>query len=95
MAYYPTRRVTVIARDPSVQVRGALLRSSVEIPNEELQAGPRGYRVHVVDYDSSTGTLYRTLTKPANRTDGPPHDTSGKATRPPPLLPCTTDKEQR
>ena len=79
MAYYPTRRVTVIARDPSVQVRGALLRSSVEIPNEELQAGPRGYRVHVVDYDSSTGTLYRTLTKPANRTDGPPHDTFEKA----------------
>ena len=79
MPYYPTRRVTVIARDPSVQVRGALLRASVEIPNEELQAGPRGYRVQVVDYDSSTGALYRTVTKPANRADGPPGDPFEKA----------------
>jgi hypothetical protein len=79
MPYYPTRRVTVIARDPSVQVRGALVRACVEIPNEELQAGPRGHRVQVVDYDSSTGALYRTVTKPANRADRPPADPFEKA----------------
>jgi hypothetical protein len=74
MPYYPTRRVTVIARDPSVQVHGAIVRTAVEIPNEELQAGPRGYRVQVVDYDSSTSILYKTLTAPPNRADGPPAD---------------------
>jgi hypothetical protein len=74
MPYYPTRRVTVIARDPSVQVRGAIVRASVEVPNEELQAGPRGYRVQVVDFDSSTGILYKTLIDPPNRSDGPPPD---------------------
>jgi hypothetical protein len=74
MRYYPTRRVTVIARDPSVQIRGAMVRTAVEIPNEELQAGPRGYRVQVVDYDSSTGILYKTVPAPPNRDHGPPDD---------------------
>ncbi len=79
MPYYPTRRVTVIARDPSVQVHGAIVRTAVEIPNEELQPGPRGYRVQVVDYDSSTGVLYKTVTGPPNRSDGPPADPFARA----------------
>ena len=74
MSYFPTRRATVIAMDPSVRVRGALLRASIEIPNEELQPGPGGYRVQVVDYDASTGTLYRTVTAPANSAAAPPPD---------------------
>jgi len=74
MRYYPTRRLTIIARDPSVQVNGSIVRASVEIPNEELASGPGGYRVQVVDYDSSTGILYRTMMAPPNRSDGPPDD---------------------
>ena len=31
-----------------------MLTTEVEIPAEQLDAGPRGYRVHVIDYDSST-----------------------------------------
>ncbi len=72
--YFPTRQVTVIARDPGVQTRGSIVRTSIEIPNEELQPGPRGYRVQVVDYDASTGILYKTVTAPPNRADGPPAD---------------------
>ena len=54
-----TRKLTIIAQDPSVRVKGKILRTEVEIPAEELQPGPWGYRVHTVDYDSSTETLYK------------------------------------
>ena len=54
MSYHPTRKLTVLALDPSVKSRGKILRTEVEIPNEYLAAGPRGHRVFVVDYDSST-----------------------------------------
>jgi hypothetical protein len=58
MSYYPTRKLTVLALDPSVQVDGKLFRTQVEIPNEVLDRGPRGYRVHVIDYDSTRDALY-------------------------------------
>ena len=58
MPYYPTRKLTVIALDPSVKTGGRILRTQLEIPNELLDAGPRGYRVHVIDYDSSSDSLY-------------------------------------
>ena len=54
-----SRVVTIIAQDPSVRVRGKILTADVEIPAEELLPGPRGYRVSVIDYDSSTGVLYQ------------------------------------
>lgn len=54
MSYHPTRKLTVLALDPSVRSRGKILRTQVEIPNEYLAAGPRGHRVFVIDYDSST-----------------------------------------
>ena len=54
-----TRKLTIIAQDPSIRVKGKILRSEVEIPAEELQPGPWGYRVQTLDYDSSTGTLYK------------------------------------
>jgi hypothetical protein len=60
--------------DPSVEADGRIVRTTVEIPNEELLEGPRGYRVQVADYDSSTGTLYRTMLHPPNSCDGPPAD---------------------
>lgn len=56
-----TRRLTVVAQDPSVKVNGKILRAQVEVPEEDLHAGPRGYRVQVIDYDASTGKLYRPL----------------------------------
>ena len=59
-----TRKLTIIAQDPSIRVKGKILRTEVEIPAEELQPGPWGYRVHVVDYDSSTETLYKPLEYP-------------------------------
>jgi hypothetical protein len=54
-----TRKLTIIAQDPSVKVKGQILRTEIEIPAEDLQPGPWGYRVHTVDYDSSTETLYK------------------------------------
>jgi len=69
-----TRKLTIIAQDPSVMVNGKILRTEVEIPAEELQPGPWGYRVHTVDFDSSTDTLYQPLKYPAlkDRANGDP-----------------------
>jgi hypothetical protein len=54
-----TRKLVVIAQDPSVKgLNGKILTTEIEIPAEELSPGPRGYRVHVVDYDTSTDTFY-------------------------------------
>lgn len=54
-----TRNLWVIAQDPSVlDANGEILTTQLEIPAETLAPGPRGYRVHVIDYDSSTNTLY-------------------------------------
>jgi hypothetical protein len=74
MASPPARRtqiLTIIAQDPSVKIRRrnpdtnkeeeVILTAQVEIPAEELAPGPRGYRVQVIDYDSSSGVLYPPL----------------------------------
>jgi hypothetical protein len=57
--------MTVVAQDPSVTIgaRGKrkgprILMSKVTVPAEILAAGPRGYRVHVVDYDATTGRYH-------------------------------------
>jgi hypothetical protein len=54
-----TRRLTIFAQDPSVKVGGRILTAEVDIPAEEIAPGPRGYRVQIIDYDSSTGVLYQ------------------------------------
>ncbi|MCA1604053.1 MAG: hypothetical protein LC775_00875, partial [Acidobacteria bacterium] len=41
-----------------------MLTTEVDIPAEELAPGPRGYRVQVVDYDTSSGLLYQPLDYP-------------------------------
>ena len=57
-----TQQLTIIAQDPSVTVDdGKILTTQISIPAEELAPGPRGYRVQVIDYDSSTGVLYPPL----------------------------------
>jgi hypothetical protein len=54
-----TRLLTIVAQDPSVKVNGKILTTQVEIPAEEIAPGPRGYRVQVIDYDTSSGVLYQ------------------------------------
>jgi hypothetical protein len=56
-----TRTLTVIAQDPSIKFRGQMLTTELTVPAEELLAGPCGYRVNVIDYDASTGTLYKPM----------------------------------
>lgn len=73
MAVYsqPTRRpLTVIAQDPGVRTEGRkILMTRVQVPAERLAAGPRGHRVHVVDFDTSANKFYR----PAEVADGDPY----------------------
>lgn len=52
-----TRKLRILAQDPTVMVGTKILSTEVDVPDEELQPGPRGYRVFVVDYDISTGKL--------------------------------------
>lgn len=55
-----TRRLTVLGQDPSVTARdGRALTVTVNVPVEALAPGPRGARIHVVDFDASTNTFYR------------------------------------
>lgn len=59
-----TREFTIVALDPGVRRRGEVLTARVSIPKEALAPGPRGHRVHVVDYDATTHTLYAASAKP-------------------------------
>ena len=55
-----TREIRIVAQDPSVKGSGGtILTTLVRVPYEELDEGPRGYRVSVIDYDASTDLLYR------------------------------------
>lgn len=53
-----TRRLTIIAQDPSVRFKGVPLLADVEVPTERLATGPRGYRVHVIDFDATENAIY-------------------------------------
>ncbi len=58
----PTRRLTILGQDPTLRDRaGRIVTAQVHVPNEQLSAGPRGYRVHVIDYDASADRLYAPL----------------------------------
>ena len=57
----PTRKLTIVAQDPSIRVGNKILTSQVEVPFESLSDGPIGHRVGVVDYDATTDTLYKPL----------------------------------
>jgi hypothetical protein len=73
MPYYPTRKLTILALDPSVRDDGRILRTQIETPNESLDAGPR---VHVIDYDATAGAWRAPARHPArvNCGSAPPHD---------------------
>jgi hypothetical protein len=53
-----TQKLTIIAQDPAVRRNGRILTAEIEIPAEEILAGPCGYRVNVIDYDSTSNILY-------------------------------------
>lgn len=54
------RSLTVLAQDPSVRAPGGkALTTTVSIPAERLEPGPKGHRIHVIDYDASSTSLYR------------------------------------
>lgn len=54
------RSMTIIAKDPFFVTgpRKQIITTQVRIPWEGLGDGPRGYRVYVVDYDSSRKVFY-------------------------------------
>jgi hypothetical protein len=54
-----TRELTILGQDPSLRMRsGRIVRARIAIPAERLDPGPRGYRVSIVDYDSTHDVLY-------------------------------------
>jgi hypothetical protein len=56
-----------VAQDPSIRVNGNILTAQVDIPAEEISPGPRGYRVQVIDYDTSARILYQPIDYPSLR----------------------------
>src|SRR5262249_2570606 len=77
-----TRTLTVIAQDPSVKFREQVLTTRLTVPAEELLAGPCGYRVNVIDYDASTGTLYKPMSYGRSLDDTRVRSRSNKAAAP-------------
>ena len=67
-----TKRVLdVVAVDPAFTGEGGrVVMSRVEVPNESIDPGPQGYRVHVVDYDSRLGRFYRPDSREFGRSAG-------------------------
>jgi hypothetical protein len=53
------RTLTVLAQDPSIATKsGKAITTRVTVPAETLMPGPKGHRVHVIDFDTSTGRHY-------------------------------------
>jgi hypothetical protein len=65
--------MSVIAQDPSFRTRDGkhILMAKVTVPAEIVAPGPRGYRVHVIDYDSTTGRYHGAHALPAEYEDEP------------------------
>ncbi len=58
------RRVQIVAQDPSIRRDGAIVTATITIPYEDVEPGPMGYAVHVVDYDASSQTMYEPVKMP-------------------------------
>jgi hypothetical protein len=73
-----TRLLTVIAQDPAVRYKagpraGQIVTARIRVPAESLQRGPCGYRIHVVDYDSTSDIYYDTGIGDADEYEEPLH----------------------
>jgi hypothetical protein len=67
------RRVEIVAQDPSVRRDGEIVTAWITIPYEDLELGPMGYAVHIVDYDASSQTMYAPAEMgPAEEIPAPP-----------------------
>jgi hypothetical protein len=49
----------VVAQDPSVRKSGRILKTTLSVPAETMAPGPNGSRIHVIDYDTRSGTRYK------------------------------------
>ena len=56
---FETRKLTVVAQDPSIRKSGRILKTQLRVPAESVVPGPGGARVQVIDYDTRTGTFYK------------------------------------
>src|SRR5262249_27188793 len=66
------RTMSVIAQDPSVNdAHGRILMAKVRIPQEVVAPGPIGYRVQVVDYDTTEGKFHGAHPLPPTLEDEP------------------------
>jgi hypothetical protein len=76
-----TRSLTIIAQDPSIRLGRRLLTAQVQVPAEDLAPGPCGHRVHIIDYDVNSNSLYKPATyRPADKGQYPdPYAAPGKA----------------
>jgi hypothetical protein len=71
----PYRSLTILGQDPNLRTAdGRVLTARIQIPNEALSAGPRGYRVQVVDYDASASRLYKPIDPATLGTVADPRD---------------------
>lgn len=56
----PMRSWTILAQDPGLLgAGGRALTTTVTIAAERLERGPKGHRVHVIDYDASADRFYQ------------------------------------
>jgi hypothetical protein len=53
------RQFEIIAQDPSVRRNGKVLTAKINLPWEDLDEGPMGYAIYVVDYDASAAAMYQ------------------------------------
>lgn len=53
------RQFEIVAQDPSVKRNGKVLTAKINLPAEDLDKGPMGYAIYVVDYDASAATMYK------------------------------------
>lgn len=54
-----SRCFTVLGQDPTLEDARGVVTVPVSVPLEDLAPGPRGARLHVIDCDASTQTLYK------------------------------------
>jgi len=67
--------MTIIAQDPSIRSkedRNRILMSTISVPAEDLLPGPIGYRVHLIDYDSTTRRFHGEHALPRSLEEEPP-----------------------